>query len=246
MFTQFTFDSNHKVYIQTFNTSNFQNMPSSDQFAKCSAAILAMLDTGVLNMPSGQPLCQANKDLVVKNMSDILADHFSVETGKNLEIPVKKSRGRPAGSPNSTPSVADIRSSLKELGLSTSGKKPELKERLATAVSQNLVPKSSKKTKKDKKDNKDKKNKNDKKKVEEPKKRGRKKGAKNKHPSKTKKNTAAAIVIQARVRTLLAQNAAHLAAAKKAALVSKKKTKKPGCKSSIKKKPTKKKTNSSQ
>ena len=217
------------------------NMPSSDQFAKCSAAILAMLDTGVLNMPSGQPLCQANKDLVVKNMSDILADHFSVETEKNLEIPEKKSRGRPAGTSNSTPSVADLRSSLKELGLSTSGKKAELSARHAKAVPHLSVPKSSKKTKKDK----DKKDKNDKKKVEEPKKRGRKKGAKNKHPSKTKKNTAAAIVIQARVRTLLAKNA-YLAAQKKAALVSKKKTKKPACKSSMKKKPTKKKTNSSQ
>jgi hypothetical protein len=176
-----------------------------------------MLDTGVLNMPSGQPLCQANKDLVAKNMSDILADHFSDKTGKNLEIPVKKSRGRPAGTPNSTPSVADLRSSLKELGLSTSGKKPELKERLAKAVSQNSVPKSSKKTKKDKKDKKDKKVKkdkkdkkvkNDKKKVEEPKKKGRKKGAKNKHPSKTKKNTAAAIVIQTHARTLLAKKIA--------------------------------------
>jgi len=176
-----------------------------------------MLDSGVLNMPSGQPLCQANKDLVVKNMSDILADHFSVETEKNLEIPVKKSPGRPAGTPNSAPSVADLRSSLKELGLSTSGKKPELKDRLAKAVSQNLVPKSSKKTKKDEKDKKNKKNKkdkkdkkdkkvkNDKKKVEEPKKKGRKKGAKNKHPSKTKKNTAAAIVIQAHARTFLAK-----------------------------------------
>jgi len=209
---------------------------------------MEMLDTGVLNMPSGQPLCQANKELVVKNMSDILADHFSSKTGKNLEVPVKKSRGRPAGTPNSTPSAAGLRSSLKELGLSTSGKKPELKARLEKAVSQGMkgdtTYQKSKKTKKDKKNKKDKKDKKDKHKVKEPDKRGRKKGAKNKHPSKTKKNTAAAIVIQARVRSLLAKNAYVLAAAKKAALVSKKKTKKSASKMIPEQK--KKKTKSSQ
>ena len=206
-------------------------MSSQAQCEKCCAALIEMLTD---NTHWGQfmigPISDAEK-IIKTQLSEIVADHFSSKTGTNLEIPEKKSRGRPAGSSNSSPSIADIRSSLKELGLSTSGKKAELAARLAEAGSQDIKgdttsPKSSKKTKKDK---------NDKKKVEEPKKKGRKKGTPNKHPSKTKKNTAAAIVIQARVRSLLAKNA-YLAAAKKAVPVSKKKTKKPASKSSTKKK----------
>ena len=215
-------------------------MPSQAQCEKCCATILAMLTD---NTHWGQfmigPISDAEK-IIKTQLSEIVADHFSSKTGTNLEIPEKKSRGRPAGSPNSSPSIGDIRSSLKELGLSTSGKKAELKDRLSEALVKVIGvvetdPESPKKEKKEKKE---------KKKVEEPKKKGRKKGAKNKHPTNTKKNTAAATVIQARVRTLLAKNA-YLAAQKKA-LVSKKKTKKSASKTSTKKKPTKKKTKSSQ
>jgi len=214
-------------------------MSSQAQCEKCCAALIEMLTD---NTHWGQfligPLSDAEKTIKTQ-LSEIVEDHFSSKTGTNLEIPEKKSRGRPAGSPNSSPSIADIRSSLKELGLSTSGKKAELKVRLAEALDKILGvvesdPESPKKEKKEK---------NDKKKVEEPKKKGRKKGSKN-NPSNTKKNTTAAIVIQARVRTLLAKNA-YLAAQKKA-LVSKKKTKKSASKTSTKKKPTKKKTKSSQ
>ena len=188
-------------------------MSSQAQCEKCCAALIEMLTD---NTHWGQfmigPISDAEK-IIKTQLSEIVADHFSSKTGTNLEIPEKKSRGRPAGSPNSSPSIADIRSSLKELGLSTSGKKAELKNRLAEAESQdissgkdtsesNKTPESSKKTKKDKKD------KNDKKKVEEPTKKGLKKGGPNKRPSKTKKNTAAAIVIQSHARTLLAKKIA--------------------------------------
>ena len=214
-------------------------MSSQAQCEKCCAALIEMLTD---NTHWGQfmigPISDAEK-IIKTQLSEIVADHYSSKTGTNLEIPEKKSRGRPAGSPNSSPSIADIRSSLKELGLSTSGKKAELKDRLSEALDKVIGvvetdPESPKKEKKEKKE---------KKKVEEPKKKGRKKGSKN-NPTNTKKNTTAAIVIQARVRTLLAKNA-YIAAQKKAS-APKKKTKKPDSKSSTKKKPTKKKTNTPQ
>ena len=150
-------------------------MSSSDQISVCSAAILAMLDTGILNMPSGQPLCQENKDLVVKKISDILADHFSVETEKKIEIPVKKTRGRPKGSKNK-PKDSDSKTSDEEV--------PVKKSKVMDSASKAQTKKSDKK------------------------KKGRKSGGKNKHPSKTKKNIAAAIVIQTHARTLLAKKIA--------------------------------------
>ena len=150
-------------------------MSSSDQITACSAAILAMLDTGILNMPDGQPLCQANKDHVVEKISDILADHFSVETEKKIELPVKKPRGRPKGSKNK-PKDSDSKTSDEEV--------PVKKSKVMDSASKAQTKKSDKK------------------------KKGRKSGGKNKHPSKTKKNIAAAIVIQTHARTLLAKKIA--------------------------------------
>jgi len=141
----------------------------------CSAAILAMLDTGILNMPDGQPLCQANKDLVLQKISAILTDHSSVEAEKKIELPVKKPRGRPKGSKNK-PKDSDSKTSDEEV--------PVKKSKVMDSASKAQTKKSDKK------------------------KKGRKSGGKNKHPSKTKKNIAAAIVIQTHARTLLAKKTA--------------------------------------